>query len=53
MAREIADGVKKLAGLNNQVVVFYSKLEEDWKIAYENGESELLVDAMDKAKENS
>jgi len=51
VVREVAYGVKRVAGMNNQVVVFYSKLENDWKIAYENGESELLTEAIDNAKE--
>lgn len=48
--REVTYGVKRVAGMNNQVVVFYSKLENDWKIAYENGESELLTEAIDNTK---
>lgn len=50
---DVANGVKRVAGNNSQVVVFYSKLENDWKIAYENGESELLTEAIDNAKRDT
>ena len=53
VVRDVAYGVKRVAGMNNQVVIFYSKLENDWKIAYENGESELLTEAIDNAKKDN